>query len=248
MDTGYGDASTVSAVLLEGLVSSIILPAAETTSGAQQQEHSGVGALQQLSRGHPIPREAQLHQSQLHPLEDGAQQPCVQGHPQQTSLVLTDPQALAALGSLVQQAPPYTVQLQRLLGEMAWEELSLADVILGDPDAECDLPHLEGMSQLDLSHWWRCTLGQMPPVHSLGCSNDERALSQSRQASALKDDGASGVSFDRATLLKRCQKYAQNLRQRLQAAVAQWRSQSWEVMQPDAQRDAQRAALLQLLK
>jgi hypothetical protein len=101
------------------------------------------------------------------------------------------------------------------------------------------------MAQLDLSLWSECTLGQ---VVSLGWSGGEQVLSGSRHGQFLNDDGAYGNSLERVALLRVCQQYAQDLHQRLQAAVSQWRSQSWELMQPGAQRDAHRAALLQLLR
>jgi hypothetical protein len=71
---------------------------------------------------------------------EASQQPSQQDGSHPPPLALTLPEALAALGHLVQQLPDYTAQLQQLLGEGAWEELSLADVVIGDPETGCDLP------------------------------------------------------------------------------------------------------------
>jgi hypothetical protein len=185
--------------------------------------------------------------------EQTSQQPSQQERSHLAPLVLTLPEALAALGHLVQQLPDYTAQLQQLLGKEAWEELSLADVIVGDPETGCDLPQLEGISHLDLTHWRSHTLGQaLRSQHSL----DEVTPSQAGsgrsqdlvQAQGQGDVGSSSSQSDEDGLLLGCREYAEGLHHRLEAAVAQWRSHSWELLKPDAQRDAQRAALLELLR
>jgi hypothetical protein len=181
-----------------------------------------------------------------------SQQPSQQDGSHPPPLALTLPEALAALGHLLQQLPDYTAQLQQLLGKAAWEDLSLADVVIGDPETGCDLPHLEGMSHLDLTHWCGHTLGQALRSQR---GNDEVAPSQAGSSRSQDLDqghwqgqGDGGSSNGDRRLLEGCTEYAESLHHRLQAAVAHWRSHSWEVLEPDAQRDAQRAALLELLR
>jgi hypothetical protein len=183
-----------------------------------------------------------------------SQQPCQKKQSHLAPLVLTLPEALAALGHLVQQLPDCTAQLQQLLGEGAWEELSLADVIVG---TGFDLPHLGGMSQLDLTHWYSHTLGQAlrsqrgidELAHSQAGSNSSQDLEQDVQRGQGQgncDSASSHLNED--ALPDGCREYAEGLHHRLAAAMAHWRSESWELLKADAQRDAQRAALLELLR
>jgi hypothetical protein len=186
--------------------------------------------------------------------EQTSQQPSQQDGSHLAPLVLTLPEALAALGHLVQQLPDYTAQLQQLLGEGAWEELSLGDVVIGDPEKGCDRPQLEGMSHLDLTHWCGHTLGQALRSQR---GNDEVTPSQAGNSRSPDQDqeqgegqgqGDAGSSIGDRRVLEGCREYAEGLHHRLEAAVAHWRSESWELLKPDAQRDAQRAALLELLR
>jgi hypothetical protein len=186
-----------------------------------------------------------------------SQQPCQKKQSHLAPLVLTLPEALAALGHLVQQLPDYTAQLQQLLGEEAWEELSLGDVEVG---TGFDLPHLGGISHLDVTHWYSHTLGQTlrsqrgsdELVPSQAGSNGSEPQAQDLigqgEGQGQGDRGSPGSVSDERGLPDGCREYAEGLHHRFAAAVAQWRSHSWEVLQPDAQRDAQRAALLELLR
>jgi hypothetical protein len=182
-----------------------------------------------------------------------SQQPRQQDGSHLAPLVLTLPEALAALGHLVQQLPDYTAQLQQLLGEKACEDLLLSEVVVGGSDTGCDLPHLDGISQLDLTHWcshiFRSQQGNDELVPSQpGSSCNEAQAQGPEQGQGQNSGGSSSDDLDERRLLEGCTEYAEGLHQRLAAAMAHWRSHSWELLQPDAQRDAQRAALLELLR